>query len=48
MLNVRSDWDFPGLHNFRLPEEMVPGLHNFRPPEETAPGFRMSADGSMG
>lgn len=39
MLNGRSDWDYPGLHNFRLPEEVVSGLHNFRPPVETVPGL---------
>jgi len=41
MFNVRPDWDLPGLHNFKLPEEAVPGLHNFKIPEEAAPDFRM-------
>lgn len=46
MLNVRREWDLPGLYNFKPSEEAVPGLHNFKPREEAVPGFRMNADGS--
>jgi hypothetical protein len=47
MFNVRPDWDLPGLHNFKPPEDDFPGLHNFKPPAEEVPGFRVNVDASM-